>query len=454
MKSGSSQMVHYWLKTATKTLVLTIGVITVRAPFALAPLTIETHPILTQLEQAQSVSEVATIYHDLQATWQAEGGTLRHSQDLQLLAPYWSKRQLVHHVAIKLNQEQQAEAVYNQAFKLATTANEYRQTRSGGNVALVGLNQEARFWRQAIARLNLIPSESVLADQAQAKGVTYRQILAAIATQVDSVEQSAFNHIAAQLPNPAALHLTLCPVEAGDCRDYQGDVPPASPASLIKIPLAITLMDKVAQQGIDLSTPLPIHPYNYTETAENSVSVNHQYALRQVMASMVKHSNNIAANELIDYLGWDFVAQRLQVRGYDATTVRSKLVGDATYPSHNLGMGANRITTNELTQMVRQIYQFQRPQDAALLVALAGQSNPDFGQRAIAQLNNPRVIWIGEKWGQNAKVIGTTVVFRIDQQRYVLTVALDHSGNLARLRQVIQFVIQQTLDTENSPMAV
>ena len=37
----------------------------------------------------------------------------------------------------------------------------------------------------------------------------------------------------------------------------------------------------------------------------------------------------------------------------------------------NMGTGSNRITTDELTHMVRQIYQFHRPEDAPLLVALA-----------------------------------------------------------------------------------
>jgi beta-lactamase class A len=104
------------------------------------------------------------------------------------------------------------------------------------------------------------------------------------------------------------------------------------------------------------------------------------------------------------------------------------------------------MTTNEVTEMMRQIYTFAHAGDEEILDALVGQYDWDFGYRAVKQLKSERVAWIGEKTGQNSKMIGSSVAVKIDDQRYVMTVTIDHSGNQQRLRQVIQGVIQHILD--------
>ncbi|MEM6427331.1 MAG: serine hydrolase [Cyanobacteria bacterium P01_D01_bin.128] len=419
---------------------------------ALAPTAVDSHPALTRLSQIKSIDALDALASQLQANLQYQANRKANGDDAETLVLYWEQHQIYQRVAYRLKKEKAAQWVYTKAIAAATQANTYQKKRhqidqNGGSPSLADLAHESKLWQRSLTLLNQIPEDSLLATQAVAKRQTYQAILSAIASEANYVTHGFLPDIAAQTPVPRALHVTLCPVELGDCLDYQGDVPTASPASLIKVPLAIALMDKMMDQGIDLSESVQVRGYNYTETGESSVSVNRAYSLRALMGSMVKHSNNIATNELIDYVGWDYIAQRLSDRGYQATSLRSKLVGEKTYPSHNIGPGPNRITTNDLTQMVRQLYQFQRPEDAALLVALRGQSNPEFGQRAIAELNSPRVTWIGEKWGQNSQVIGTVLVFRVDKTRYVLTVAIDHSANIGALRQVIRSTVQHLLNS-------
>jgi beta-lactamase class A len=161
---------------------------------------------------------------------------------------------------------------------------------------------------------------------------------------------------------------------------------------------------------------------------------------------MINESNNIATNQLVDYLGWDYINTTLTEMGFPNTTVHTKLVGDRTYPTYNRGTAPNTTTTNELTEMMRQIYTFQHPGDGEILDALVSQYDHDFGYTALKSLDRQRVSWIGEKTGQNSKVIGSTLAVKVDDERYVLTVTLDHSANQFMLRQIIQDVVQHLLN--------
>ncbi|MBD0335861.1 MAG: serine hydrolase, partial [Cyanobacteria bacterium Co-bin13] len=124
----------------------------------------------------------------------------------------------------------------------------------------------------------------------------------------------------------------------------------------------------------------------------------------------------------------------------------TKLVGESTYPTHNMGSEPNDTTANELTEMMRQIYNFEHPGDEEILDALVGQYDWDFGYAAVKGLDRKRVTWIGEKTGQNSRVIGSTLGVKVDDERYLLTVTIDDSANQIMLREVIQDVVQHILD--------
>jgi len=104
------------------------------------------------------------------------------------------------------------------------------------------------------------------------------------------------------------------------------------------------------------------------------------------------------------------------------------------------------MTTNEVTDMMRQVYTFEGPGSEEILDAMVGQYDWEFGYTAVIQLRNKRVAWIGEKTGQNSNVIGSSTAVKIDDERYVLTVTIDNSANQRMLRQVIGDTIQHVLD--------
>jgi len=331
-----------------------------------------------------------------------------------------------------------ARASYNRAQQLATQAAGMQVGRGHRQVML---QRQAFLWRAAIAQLQTIPPTSPLAPLASQQQHLYQQRLAVVIAHLREIEADALKQIAGKLGAAEGVRISVCHL-AGACRHYQGQLPPASPASLIKVPIALVLLQQVATTAKDLGDRIYIAPHNFTETmAPARISVGRHYSLGQVMARMIDESNNIATNQLIDYLGWSTLNHELQRQGFATIRVRTKLVGAHTYPSHNRGWAANILTTAELTTLMRSVYAQRLPGAGHLIRALATQTHHDFGYQALRAFPSQRVAWLGEKTGQNSRVIGSTLAVRIDGEIYVLTVTLDHSGNHHRLRQIIQDVV-------------
>ena len=363
------------------------------------------------------------------------------------LAPYFTMTHLVADKQQRLEMELVAEANFKRARELAIQGIAARDAgRVDGEESLAELQQQEYLWEAVLRQLHQIPEDSLFAELAAAKRLEYTVILEPVAREIDRLQSAFLADIAEKTQRAPAIRITICHL-SGECRDYKGDVPPASPASLIKIPIAVVLMHKVVIEGIDLDEPTYIDPHNWTENANGAkIYVRNEYSLREVMVRMIKESNNIATNQLIDYIGWDDMDTMLQQLGYTTTKVRSKLIGDHTAPTRNRTVGSNVITTNEVTEMMRQIYTFTNPGDEEILEGMVGQYDWDFGYLAVRQLKNKRVAWIGEKTGQNSKVIGSSTAVKIDNERYVMTVTIDRSADQKMLRQVIGDTIQAILD--------
>ena len=422
-----------------------LGAAVVWPGLALAPEFWE-HPILAQLQNMRSLSQL----NRLQSRVQKEIDdlpSLRLTRDMGELAPYYTLVQATHRVNQRIELEATAETYLKRSKELAIQGIDTRDTgREDGEESLEELLQQEYLWESAILQLDQIPEESMLLETAAAKRAEYEAILGPVAEDIDELQSEFLAAIAEETGRPKAIRVTICHL-SGECRDYKGDVPPASPASLIKVPVAVVLMHKVMAEGINLDDPVYIDPHNWTENADGAkIYVRHEYPLREVMVRMIKESNNIATNQLLDYIGWKYLDETLQEMGYSTTKVRTKLVGERTAPTRNRAVGRNVMTTNEVTEMMRQIYTFTNPGDDEILDGMVGQYDWEFGHLAVSQLKSNRVAWIGEKTGQNSKVIGSSMAVKIDNERYVMTVTIDRSANQKMLRQVIGDVIQHILD--------
>ena len=347
-----------------------------------------------------------------------------------IIRPYLALNQLSYGLTERALEKAYAATRYQDAIALAEQALALR--KQGSSLELS--QQEKALWQRAIQALEAVDSSAAQYPQAQAKLKEYGNVATLVSHRINQQRSDFLIPIASASGNPNMVRISLCQLGTDECRSHRGDVPPASLASLVKLPIAVALMHQVTNGQANLDEPVYIDPGNFTENAQGAkIFVDKTYTLREVMVRMITESNNIATNQLIDYMGHETINSALKAEGFASTTVGHKLVGDSTYPKR-MGSGKNRSTANELTQMMMRIYSFTKASDEEILDALVGQYDLDFGYRALIK-EKPEVFWIGEKTGQNSSVIGTTVAFKVNEERYVMTVTIDRSANQGRLRQ-------------------
>ena len=230
--------------------------------------------------------------------------------------------------------------------------------------------------------------------------------------------------------------ITVCTLKR-DCRALRGEQPPTSVASLMKVPIAEALLHNISLDRISLDTPLYISEGNFTEDGSD-LELEQNYPLGQLLSEMIVNSSNIAPNQLIDYLGRDYINQVLQHRGYRDTRVNAKFIGDISIPV-DYGEQLNRSTSNELTEMMVQIYNREHPGDDLLIDLLGQQYDRELG---FAALQNSPATWLGEKTGQNSWVLGTTVAMEITGKIYIVTVIDDGLYSERAIRDTIMKIAE------------
>ena len=214
--------------------------------------------------------------------------------------------------------------------------------------------------------------------------------------------------------------ITVCNLQR-ECRHLQGNIPPKSAASLIKIPIAVALMHKLTTEKIDLDTEIYLDKGNVTEDRWSKLEANQNYSLRQLLAETIINSSNTAPNQLIDYLNRNYINQLLEKRGYRLTRVNSKFIGKTTVPV-DLGNTKNSLTADELTAMMLQIYNQEHPGYGVLIKILSLQYDRELG---FAGLEGTNAKWLGEKTGQTSLVLGTTLAMNLTGKIYIVTVIDD-----------------------------
>ena len=419
-----------------------VGLIGVLTPRVLAPPSKATGPLQREWEQVKTVADLRRLDQQIEAdlrTQRRRQGRqpIRASQQL----PVWQLAHLRHQVEARLQLEEQAEVAFSQAEQLAEQA---LQQRPLANLSTAQMRRQEQLWLEALGAVAQVPSVSIAAAPAATRTGIYQRRLAIVADELDQRDSAFLETIASQLPHPSQVMISVCHV-SGECRDYHGDQLPANPASLIKLPIALMLMEQMAQSDqIDLNTEIPVARHNHTESGEGArVFAGQTYPLKDIMGDMIESSNNVAANQLIDYLNRPKLNEHLQAQGYPNTSVHSKLMGDKIRPA-NLGSQANTTTTNELTTMMRQIYS-QPYTYRTLIQNLARQHNQDYAYAAFKQMDD--VQWLGEKWGYNSRAMGTTTAVRIQGETYLITIILNRSSNHAVLHKGLQAIAKHILKT-------
>ena len=324
--------------------------------------------------------------------------------------------------------EQRAKDDLQQAVRLANRAVE---TKRQQNQSIESSQQTQFLWNQALNNLQSVPQDSFLASLTASKTQEYRENLTAATSQVQQAKSDFLAAVARESGLSGQASIGICRLSR-ECVHLRGDVPPVSPASLIKVPIAVALMQKVETEKISLNKEVFVNRGNFTEDSSTKILSPKNYPLKTLLEEMIDRSSNTATNQLIDYLGWDYINQFLDNRGYEVTRVNFKLMGEKIMPA-NPGFGRNRVTANELTEMMVQIYNGETPGAKQLIEILNGQYDRALG---FAALQGTKAQWLGEKTGQNSLVLGTTLAMSIDGEAYVMTVIDTRSGDL-QMRQSI-----------------
>ncbi|AFZ07340.1 hypothetical protein Osc7112_2940 [Oscillatoria nigro-viridis PCC 7112] len=324
--------------------------------------------------------------------------------------------------------EQRANDNLQQAVRLANRAVE---TQRQQNKSIESSQKTQFLWHQALNNLQEVPQNSFLASLTASKAQEYRENLTAATFQLQQAKSNFLAAVARESGLSDRASIGICHLSR-ECVNLRGDVPPVSPASLIKLPIAVALMQKVEKEKISLNKEVFVNSGNFTEDSSTQILSPKNYPLQLLLEEMIDRSSNTATNQLIDYLGSDYINQFLENRGYQVTRVNFKLMGEKIMPA-NPGSGPNRLTANELTEMMVQIYNGETPGAKLLIETLNGQYDRALG---FAALQGTKAQWLGEKTGQNSLVLGTTLAMSIDGEAYVMTVIDPGSGDL-QMRQSI-----------------
>jgi len=294
--------------------------------------------------------------------------------------------------------------------------------------------QAKAYWQTALTYLRQIPVVSSRRRQVTPKYAEYRHNLDVARYRSEILQSDFLRPIAAKARLSPQTRITVCRV-GGECRHYGGNAIVVSPASLIKIPVAIAVLQQLEQKTVSLGTPIAVTSGNFTEDPA-AIQVGKTYPLQVLLAQMLSHSSNIATNQLIDYFGWETLNQSLQQAGYRFSRVNFKLMGQVRRPA-NPGRQANTLTTDELSRMMQQIYLGHSPAYRVVQQALAHQQDRDLGIRALAHRPGD---WLGEKTGRTSTTLGTTLALKSQGKIYIVTI-VDQTGKTDQnLRQGIQAI--------------
>ncbi|HLO51033.1 MAG TPA: serine hydrolase [Kamptonema sp.] len=337
-------------------------------------------------------------------------------------------RQNLQAIEVQIILEQRANDNWQEAVRLAHQASE---TGNLPNQSIATKKQAQFLWEQALHNLREIPQNSFQTRKATPKIQEYQRNLDTATYELNAAKSALLGQIAQESGLSSEAMITVCHLSR-DCVHLRGNLPPKSPASLIKIPVAVALLHKVKTEKISLNQEVYIKPGNYTEDA-SEIQSSQRYPLKILVGEMIDHSSNIATNELMDYLGTDYINKVLESSGYQVTRVNSKLMGETTMPL-NVGSGPNRMNTDELTEMMVRIYNREMPGNGVLIEALSRQYDRNLG---FAALQGTQAQWLGEKTGENSLVLGTTLAMSINGEVYIITAIDNRSGGDTQISQCI-----------------
>ena len=166
------------------------------------------------------------------------------------------------------------------------------------------------------------------------------------------------------------------PQKSGEAFIYNSK--PMRSASMIKVFIMATVMDKAQRGEINIDEPIVLRGSDKVGGSGilAGYSSGTQLSLRKVMELMITHSDNTATNMLIDRLGMQTINDYIQREGYSDTVLRRKMMDyDAIYAGRE-----NYSSVRDLGTFFLKLYNYAcvgEQYDKIMLDFLAGQTDTD-----------------------------------------------------------------------------
>ena len=153
---------------------------------------------------------------------------------------------------------------------------------------------------------------------------------------------------------------------------------PMRSASMIKVFILATVMDKANRGEIDINETLTLRGSDKVGGAGilAGYSSGTQLTLREVMELMITHSDNTATNMVIDRVGMDAINNYIKSQGYNDTILRRKMMDyDAIYAGRE-----NFSSVRDLGTFFNRLYNYEcvnEQYDKIMLDFLVKQTDTD-----------------------------------------------------------------------------
>ncbi|MGK7920883.1 MAG: serine hydrolase, partial [Trichodesmium sp.] len=186
--------------------------------------------------------------------------------------------QKLQEIDVQILVEQRANDNWKQALTLGAKASEVGVSE---NITTKTREKEKFLWQQAIYNLEAIPEDSFIGEKTNKKLKEYQRSLSQSSYQLNLTKSNFLDKIRKESGLSSRATITICNLRR-ECLDLNGNKLPSSPASLIKVPVAVAVMQKVSQENISLDTPVYVSRGNFTEDA-SEIRARKRYPLKTLV---------------------------------------------------------------------------------------------------------------------------------------------------------------------------
>lgn len=205
-------------------------------------------------------------------------------------------------------------------------------------------------------------------------------------------------------------------------------------ASVIKLPIAISLLEAQSEGTVDLATKVTPRPDEIQDYGTGSIRYDApgtSYTIQDLLTRLIKQSDNTAAVVLTDLLGQDKIQQRIDAWGLSQTSLKD----DTSTPA-------------DIGKLLVMLYEHKVLSPKQSLDLMGLMTNTDFEDRLPQPL--PKYVQVAHKIGTEAHgVVNDAAIVVLPGHPYVICVFSDGTAE-DEATPALQKISQAVFDYESS----